>query len=671
MKEEKLQEYIKRANKKFNNKYDYSKSFAQTIKDKTIFICPIHGDFITTWDNHLQGCGCPKCSKRPSYTPQEWIDKVSKIHNNKYDYSKTVYTKANEKVIIICNEIDEMGNKHGEFTIRAKNHMAGIGCPKCGNKYQPTTEEWIAKANFVHKNKYNYEKTHYTGSKHKVIITCPIHGDFEQNASSHLQGCGCPKCNGGVALSDNDFIKKSIEIHNNRYSYKNVNYINSHTKVNITCKIHGDFEQFPFQHLRGCGCPKCNSSKMENMLINLFQKEQIRYTYQYTIKSKILQRCDFYLEDYNIVIECQGEQHFVPINFSNNKNDLNFKNDFQKTLDYDNIKFQSLTNVGIKVVYFTIPTLFQNPNVEINTEFYKDKILFTHTNDLLAYLKLQTKTPKTTSFNNFFDELFCVLGNDLIKCDNNVLKYNDYIIYYQPLCKNQHNDLNNLRRMYKKRNRKVLIVFEDEFLNKKEITISKILHITKQNKNEKIYGRKCIIKNITKTDAYVFLEKNHIQGFVNSTIYLGAYYNNELIGVMTFTNEKNDYWNLTRFATDIKFNCIGVGGKLFSYFTKQYNYNEIKTFADKRWTFNEDYNFYTHLGFVKNKILCPEYRYIDRDNKIRLHKFAFRKQLLLKKYPNCGLEPTMTEKEMTSLLGFDCIWDCGLIKYVWTKKETT
>ena len=671
MKENKLQEYIERANKKFNNRYDYSKSFAQTVKDKTVFICPIHGDFITTWDNHLQGCGCPKCSKRPSYTSEEWINEVSKIHNNKYDYSKTVYTKANEKVIVICNEIDEFGNKHGEFTIRAGNHMSGIGCPKCGNKYQPTTEEWIMKANFIHNNKYNYEKTKYIGSKHKVIITCPLHGDFEQKASSHILGCGCPKCNGGIALKDIDFINKSIEIHNNRYSYKNVKYINSHTKVSITCPLHGDFEQFPFQHLRGCGCPKCNSSKMENILIKLFQDENITYTYQYTIKSNILQRCDFYLDEYNIVVECQGEQHFTPINFSNNKDNNSYESNFLKTLEYDNNKYQTLIDKGIQVVYFTVPQYFQNSNVDINIDFYKDKNVFTHTDELLKFLKTQPKTINTSSFNLFFNDLYDILGKEIIKFDNNIVKYQDYVIIFQPLCKNECNNLNDLRRMYKKRNRNVLIIFEDEYLHKKEIVLNKILHITKQNKKEKIFGRKCEIKIINKFDANIFLEKNHIQGFVNSSLYLGAFNNNKLIGVMSFIKEKNDNWNLSRFATDINYNCVGVGGKLFTFFIKNFNFNEIKTFADKRWTFNEDSNLYTQLGFIKKNNLKPEYRYIDKVNNVRLHKFGFRKQLLLKKYPNCGLVMSMTEKEMTTLLGFECIWDCGLIKYIWKKEETT
>ena len=133
---------------------------------------------------------------------------------------------------------------------------------------------------------------------------------------------------------------------------------------------------------------------------------------------------------------------------------------------------------------------------------------------------------------------------------------------------------------------------------------------------------------------------------------------------MTFKKEKEGYWDLNRFATDISHQCVGIGGKLFKYFTRNYPFIEIKSFADRRWTIDPTNNLYTKLGFEFDSFVPPTYWY--HNPKInpytRFHKFGFRKQHLHKQY---GLSLTMTEREMTTALGYTIIWDCGLIKYVY------
>ena len=120
---------------------------------------------------------------------------------------------------------------------------------------------------------------------------------------------------------------------------------------------------------------------------------------------------------------------------------------------------------------------------------------------------------------------------------------------------------------------------------------------------------------------------------------------------------------MTRFASNSNYVCQGVGGKLFNYFIKNYNPLEIKSFADRRWTINEENNIYLQLGFKFDSYTAPDYRYFKiSDGVVRQHKFGFRKNILHKKY---GLPLTMTETEMTEKLGYAKIYDCGLIKYVW------
>lgn len=217
----------------------------------------------------------------------------------------------------------------------------------------------------------------------------------------------------------------------------------------------------------------------------------------------------------------------------------------------------------------------------------------------------------------------------------------------------------------------LITIFEDEYELHKEIVLNKLAHILKIGNEHmpKLYGRKCEIKEIYSYIAEDFLNVNHIQGFVKSTLFLGAFYNEKLVGVMSFTKQTDNNWELTRFATDIKYNCCGVGGKLFNYFIKNYDFNEIKSFADRRWTLDENNNVYTKLGFVFHSFTKPNYTYYNANvNRYkRFHKFNFRKDKLVKKYPH--LNPRMTETEMVKELGYDRIWDCGLIKYVYRKHE--
>lgn len=219
------------------------------------------------------------------------------------------------------------------------------------------------------------------------------------------------------------------------------------------------------------------------------------------------------------------------------------------------------------------------------------------------------------------------------------------------------------------KNVKLIHIFEDEYHNTREIVLNKISHILGvQNNLKKIYGRKCVIKKIYNHEAALFLNTFHIQGEVSSTVYYGAYYDDELIAVMSFKTENNGNWELTRFASNYNYLCCGVGGKLFKHFIKEYNPNMVKSFADRRWTINEENNLYIQLGFKFDSYIKPDYKYYNSkiDRYKRFHKFGFRKQILLRKYPDI-LNSNMTETEMVKILGYDRIWDCGLIKYVWTK----
>jgi hypothetical protein len=217
---------------------------------------------------------------------------------------------------------------------------------------------------------------------------------------------------------------------------------------------------------------------------------------------------------------------------------------------------------------------------------------------------------------------------------------------------------------------RLIHVFEDEWLFKKEIVKAKIAHLLGcDSGNKKIGARECSISTIGNKECDGFLEKYHIQGKAKSTIRYGAFYKGSLVGVMCFKKENGDgKWELVRFCTDWNYsNITGLASKFFNEFLKENDVQSVKTFLDRRWNFDDKgENLYTKMGFVADAVESPDYSYTNGHG-VRLHKFGFRKQILHKKY---GLPLTMTEHEMTEELGYAKIWNCGLIRYVYRNQQT-
>lgn len=179
--------FICKANKKHNNKYDYSKCEYITNNIKVKIICPLHGTFEQTPNSHLSGNGCPECAGKNKNT-LDFIEASIKIHSTKYDYSSTVYVNSRTNLKIICPT-------HGVFIQLPRCHLAGNGCYKCSGRERSNTVSFINIATEIHNRKYNYSLVEYSNNSSKVKIICPTHGIFVQSPNKHLAGRGCPNCN--------------------------------------------------------------------------------------------------------------------------------------------------------------------------------------------------------------------------------------------------------------------------------------------------------------------------------------------------------------------------------------------------------------------------------------------------------------------------------------------
>ena len=369
------EQFIEEAKKIHGNKYNYSKTVYINNRTKVCIICPEHGEFLQSPKGHLNGNGCKKCSNiklsnNKHLGIDEFICRAKEIHGDNYNYSKAKYINLNTKICIVCSE-------HGDFLQTPNSHLKGCGCPKCANKYMDE-EYFKEKGKSIHNDKYNYSKVKYVNSRTKVCIICPEHGEFWQTPHSHLTGYGCKKCSENF-LDKDFFIKKSIKLHGGKYDYSKVEYKNNKSKVIITCPEHGDFLQVPNSHLSGRGCPKCKQSHLERDIENILRKKQINSISQYHNQEIFdKQSLDFYLPDYNIGIECQGEQHFKDI-FYKNKRYNDSKQQLLYVQELDKRKKRLCKENDIHLIYY-VPSIFIK-------YMDKDDIYFSDTEELINYIK--------------------------------------------------------------------------------------------------------------------------------------------------------------------------------------------------------------------------------------------------------------------------------------------
>lgn len=267
-------------------------------------------------------------------TTEEFIERAKAVHGDKYDYSRVNYVDRNKtKVEIICPA-------HGSFWQLPGNHLAGKGCLKCSGRYQPTTEEFIERANQIHNSKYDYSKVDYKNAKTKVEIICPEHGSFWQTPYCHtVREQGCPICARFKTLED--YLPLFKEAHGEKYDYSESHLFqrNGKTFININCPQHGEYVQRVDQHIAGKGCPACSKSKGENYTQFVLIKNGIQFETEKSFEGLVgynegLLRFDFYLPAFNAVIEYNGKQHSSPDEFFGGEEKLKERqfNDHQKEI---------------------------------------------------------------------------------------------------------------------------------------------------------------------------------------------------------------------------------------------------------------------------------------------------------------------------------------------------
>ena len=256
--------------------------------------------------------------------------------------------------------------EHGEFWQEPANHLSGQNCPKCASIEVHTNQSngkdvFIQKAKEVHNDKYDYSKVNYINNHTKVCIICPEHGEFWQKPLKHTQGKGCPYCGGTKKLTTEEFIQKAKEVHNDKYDYSKVEYKTAETKVCIIFPEHGEFWQTPHAHLTNQGCPECNTSKNSKIVQKVENKlNELNIVY---VKEKTF---EWLVNKKHLFIDFFLPEYNVGIECHGLQHfePVSFfggGNRYKEQYECDIIKYKLCSEHNIKLYYFT----------DIDTEYFE------------------------------------------------------------------------------------------------------------------------------------------------------------------------------------------------------------------------------------------------------------------------------------------------------------
>jgi hypothetical protein len=468
-------------------------------------------------------------------------------------------------------------------------------------------EKFIKKCNEKFGDKYDYSKSNYFNSINDIEIKCNIHNEyFFQRPAEHLRGKnGCNFCSKNPKVDTNFFVNKAKLIHGNRYDYTKTKYINSKTKIKIICKKHGEFEQLPNNHYIQ-NCPECHNESRYLNNFEFIEKANKIHDEKYDYDS-----IDYKKSKDKIFIICKEHGKF-----EQKPNDHLSGKGCPKCGDKYNINEGEVKNfiekVGIKLEK-NIKNIISPFELDI---YIPDKKIAIEYNGLYWH-------------------------SELYKSDN-------YHLNKTELCEKQGIQL--------------IHIFEDEWLYKREIVESRLKNILGLTK-ERVFARKCEIKEVNNKESREFLNKNHIQGNVGSSLKIGLYYNNELVSIMTFgdlrrlmgKNKENDSYELLRFCNKLDTTVIGGANKLLKYFIKTHKPKEIISYADRRWSQG---NLYEKLDFTFIHNSKPNYYYIMKDK--REYRFKYRKDVLVRE----GYDKDKTERQIMKERGINRIYDCGNKKWL-------
>ena len=595
------EEFISRVVDVWGDRWDLSKAEYTIAKNRVTLICKEHGSFQMLPARLFRGVvGCTQCNGRVTDT-ETFLAKAKEVWGDRWDYAKTEYTGAHDKVVLTCKE-------HGDFQQLPSTCLRGsVGCSPCYSRaISSSTQEFITRAREKWGDRWDYSQVDYRGANSTVVIVCKEHGAFMHRAISHLIGyVGCKKCRSlakqGPRYTNSQFLSKAREVWGDRWDYSQTEYEGMANRITVSCREHGPFEQLPGEHLHGSlGCLMCRGVDSASLLEKASAVWGDRWDYSKTLFGQG--------SGAKKVFICKEHGEFIQI-------------------WGDHLRGQ----VGCS-------KCSNNGTSKAETE------LFAYVSALApsAQQRAIGVLPNRRELDIYVPELSLAIEYNGLYWHNEKQKGKNYHAEKTRLCKEQ-----GLRLVH---------VWEDDWVNKTDIvkrTLSVLLH---KSDLPKVAARKVEICPISYAEASAFLDQYHIQGATTASIYLGLIHLGEIVGVTTLQYRKDGSLELSRYATSK--NVQGGHSKVVAYIEKRYEYTHLVTFADLSYSAG---NLYATTGWVEDGTLAPDYSYVVM--KRREHKFSYRKARF-KKDPDLLYQEGLTERELAEMNGLHRIYDAGKIRYI-------
>ena len=480
-----------------------------------------------------------------------------------------------------------------------------------------TQEEFIEKATKIHEGRYTYENTVYVRSAAKIQVTCPVHGDFLVTANNHISASnvtGCPNCYGNKKITLEEFVQKASLIHSGKYDYSCTEIENSQTDVKIICPTHGEFVQKPTRHLAGRGCQQCGgTSRQSKKLLIERAKKAHGDVYDYSLVSEIARASD------SVTIVCKNHGPFK-----------------------------------------------QKLKLHINREY--------------GCIKCGQKSKQEDELADFLAQLTCVerRNRSLIKpkeidiwLPNEKIGVEFHGIYWhtEDRVGSQHRDK---WEMMDNAGYRLIQIFEDEWVNKKEIIKARLTAILQKDK--RIGARQTKVREISWHDAKAFLDEVHIQGAgPTGCLRYGLFLDDNLVAVGTFAKARTGGmvrdtnsldWEVLRYAS--KNTVVGGFSKLFARFLIDTNASKVISYCDLRYG---NGNLYKTAGFNLEYITEPDYWWVPKNKTERVSRYSTQK--IKMKNPNHQLhayyDENKSESEICKDAGWKKIYGVGNQKWMWDK----